>query len=331
MLSRDRGFDIVAVAREALGDALVARSKDDWWACCPFHAEDTPSFHVRRSTGRFKCFGCGESGDAIDFARRVYGLSYPQAVRMLGSSIAMTPGPTTNSGRSARSSGRPPARELIELLAATVPVDQDEEVATYLRSRALDPTAVAARVSLARALPSQAPCPSWAKKAEYPGQRAQPWSCCGYRLIVPLFAPGTWEPVSLRARRIHSGGAKGVAGYGLTSKNLVMADALGRYLLAHSRMPDDWPKGECGRVLIAEGEPDFWTLATHWPDAHAAPAVLGIVSGSWTPEVAHCIPSGTRVEIRTDADAGGERLADAIIHDLAGRCQLERVTPRARS
>ena len=39
--------------------------------CCPFHNEKTPSFYVSPQTGRFKCFGCGEGGDAIHFIEKV--------------------------------------------------------------------------------------------------------------------------------------------------------------------------------------------------------------------------------------------------------------------
>lgn len=38
--------------------------------CCPFHNEKTPSFYVSPQTGRFKCFGCGEGGDAIHFIEK---------------------------------------------------------------------------------------------------------------------------------------------------------------------------------------------------------------------------------------------------------------------
>ncbi|NCZ86935.1 MAG: DNA primase, partial [Actinobacteria bacterium] len=34
---------------------------------CPFHAEKTGSFNVRDETGRYKCFGCGASGDVFTF------------------------------------------------------------------------------------------------------------------------------------------------------------------------------------------------------------------------------------------------------------------------
>ncbi len=36
-------------------------------ACCPFHAENTPSFKVHADQQYFKCFGCGASGDVFDW------------------------------------------------------------------------------------------------------------------------------------------------------------------------------------------------------------------------------------------------------------------------
>ena len=52
-------------------------------ACCPFHNEKTPSFHVNASRGFYHCFGCGESGDAIKFVQRMDGLSFVEAVKKL--------------------------------------------------------------------------------------------------------------------------------------------------------------------------------------------------------------------------------------------------------
>lgn len=51
---------------------------------CPFHQEKTPSFHVRDGEMRFKCFGCGASGDIFAFVMRLRGLSFPEAVQELG-------------------------------------------------------------------------------------------------------------------------------------------------------------------------------------------------------------------------------------------------------
>jgi hypothetical protein len=51
---------------------------------CPFHQEKTPSFFVFQDHGRWRCFGCGEHGDAIDFLRRSRGLSFHEALQALG-------------------------------------------------------------------------------------------------------------------------------------------------------------------------------------------------------------------------------------------------------
>lgn len=50
---------------------------------CPLHDERTPSFFVFQDN-RFKCFGCGESGDAIDFTQKMYGLTFQDALKQLG-------------------------------------------------------------------------------------------------------------------------------------------------------------------------------------------------------------------------------------------------------
>lgn len=52
-------------------------------ACCPFHNEKTPSFHINNSKGFYHCFGCGESGDAIKFVQKMDGLSFVEAVKSL--------------------------------------------------------------------------------------------------------------------------------------------------------------------------------------------------------------------------------------------------------
>jgi|GEM_PF-912429 len=54
--------------------------------CCPFHAEDTPSFTLfvgQDGTERFFCFGCGEKGDVLDFVQKVKGVNLPEAIRIL--------------------------------------------------------------------------------------------------------------------------------------------------------------------------------------------------------------------------------------------------------
>src|SRR5262245_47729601 len=52
-------------------------------ACCPFHAEKTPSFTVNPSRNTFKCFGCGKAGTAIRFVMDYESLPFVDAVKKL--------------------------------------------------------------------------------------------------------------------------------------------------------------------------------------------------------------------------------------------------------
>lgn len=61
----------------------VKRSGTTFKANCPFHNEKTPSFHINPQRQSFKCFGCGEGGDAFSFVMKHEGLSFVDAVRRL--------------------------------------------------------------------------------------------------------------------------------------------------------------------------------------------------------------------------------------------------------
>lgn len=50
---------------------------------CPFHTEKTPSFTVSPSKNIYKCFGCGEGGNAVQFLMEHEQLSFPEALRYL--------------------------------------------------------------------------------------------------------------------------------------------------------------------------------------------------------------------------------------------------------
>ena len=58
-------------------------SRGDYWACCPFHGEKSPSFHCEDRKGRYHCFGCGVSGDHFRFLTDLEGLSFPEAVQQI--------------------------------------------------------------------------------------------------------------------------------------------------------------------------------------------------------------------------------------------------------
>ncbi|MDR2268954.1 MAG: DNA primase [Rickettsiales bacterium] len=60
-----------------------------WWGCCPFHNEKTPSFSVNEEMGIFKCFGCGEGGDIITFLMKKNNIGYIDAVRELAAIVGV--------------------------------------------------------------------------------------------------------------------------------------------------------------------------------------------------------------------------------------------------
>ncbi len=59
-------------------------------ACCPFHNEKTPSFHVNADRQTFKCFGCGEGGSVFDFVMKAERVTFPEALRMLAERAGIT-------------------------------------------------------------------------------------------------------------------------------------------------------------------------------------------------------------------------------------------------
>ena len=72
--------DIVQVIAQHV---QLKKSGIHYVGCCPFHQEKTPSFYVFPHTGTFKCFGCGEGGDAIYFIEKAENKTFVEAVRTL--------------------------------------------------------------------------------------------------------------------------------------------------------------------------------------------------------------------------------------------------------
>ena len=56
---------------------------------CPFHSEKTPSFTVSPSKQFYHCFGCGKSGDAVNFLMEHNGLGFVEAVQDLAAQHGM--------------------------------------------------------------------------------------------------------------------------------------------------------------------------------------------------------------------------------------------------
>jgi len=86
MIPKETVDQILDTARieEVIGDFVALKRRgSSYVACCPFHNEKTPSFHVTPSKGIYKCFGCGKAGSAVGFVMEYEHMTYPEALRYL--------------------------------------------------------------------------------------------------------------------------------------------------------------------------------------------------------------------------------------------------------
>ena len=203
----------------------------------------------------------------------------------------------------------------------------DAEASAYLAGRGIDPVRVA-DLDAARALPLDVR-PSWTVHRPDEDRPAAPWADTGHRLLVPMFDASAVMR-NVRARYLGAGpcGRKGSARGSVAG--LVFACPLARQVLERGARPSWWTDdAPAFRVIVAEGEIDFLTWATEASDANEhAPAVIGIVSGSWTAELAARIPDGAEVVVRTHADRGGVEYATKVLETLAPRIAARRVVVR---
>ncbi|WP_194843613.1 DNA primase [Candidatus Clavichlamydia salmonicola] len=75
-------IDIIEVISEHIS---LKRQGSTYKGLCPFHAEQTPSFLVKRGDNHYHCFGCGAHGDAIGFLMSYMNFSFTQAIEFLAS------------------------------------------------------------------------------------------------------------------------------------------------------------------------------------------------------------------------------------------------------
>ena len=88
--------------------------RGDFWACCPFHGEKTPSFHADDRRGIYHCFGCGATGDHFRFLTEKTGASFPEAVERLAG-IAGVPMPARDEHQERRDEARRTLYDVLEI------------------------------------------------------------------------------------------------------------------------------------------------------------------------------------------------------------------------
>jgi len=72
--------DLVALVGERVA---LKRSGKNWKGLCPFHADKTPSFYVSPDIGTYKCFACGEKGDAFTWVMKTQNFDFREALEFL--------------------------------------------------------------------------------------------------------------------------------------------------------------------------------------------------------------------------------------------------------
>lgn len=120
----------------------------NFFALCPFHSENTPSFSVSPSKQFYHCFGCGKHGTAITFLMEYEGLPFREAVFSLADSIGM---PLPEEEQNATTSRSRVSKNKIAQLHEVMQRANDfyrnnlkkfPEVMFYLESRGLEPKTI---------------------------------------------------------------------------------------------------------------------------------------------------------------------------------------------
>lgn len=69
---------------EIIGERISVHKAGSYYrALCPFHHESSPSFFIDENLGRYKCFGCGESGDVFNFLQKYENLTFYESLELL--------------------------------------------------------------------------------------------------------------------------------------------------------------------------------------------------------------------------------------------------------
>jgi len=141
-----RAADIAEVAR-AFRLELKPAGNHTWKACCPFHNEKTPSFHIDTTKQVYHCFGCGEGGSIVTLVKKLLNTDFVGAMQWLAERYNITiPAQTHGGENSAEAAQRRQFREDgMRLLAEAASFFQEQlrspvgtEARQYLAERGID-------------------------------------------------------------------------------------------------------------------------------------------------------------------------------------------------
>lgn len=192
----------------------------NYWACCPFHHEKTPSFSINAVDGYYHCFGCGVSGDVIGFVKGYENVDFMQAVQILASRVGLEV-PAYNEKTAQETADKKKKRDrLLSLMRDTARFylgnlysGRGGEYLSYLRSRGISPS-TAKKFGLGASLDFTA-LPSYLLAQGYTREECVDSGACsltedgklldaeGKRLIVPIINHFD-EVIAFGGRRIEN-------------------------------------------------------------------------------------------------------------------------------
>jgi len=130
---------------DVIGEVVqLTKAGRNFLGLCPFHGEKTPSFNVVEDKQFYHCFGCGKSGDVFKFIEDYRGVSFMEAVQIVGDQVgiqvqALAP----SQSRGHQADGKQPFYEIHQEAAKfyhaiLMTTKMGEEARQYLYDRGLD-------------------------------------------------------------------------------------------------------------------------------------------------------------------------------------------------
>ena len=130
---------------DVIGEVVqLIKAGRNFLGLCPFHGEKTPSFNVVEDKQFYHCFGCGRSGDVFKFIEDYRGVSFMEAVQIVGDQVGIrVQSLPPSQSRPQQADGKQPFYEIHQEAtkfyhAILMTTKMGEEARQYLYDRGLD-------------------------------------------------------------------------------------------------------------------------------------------------------------------------------------------------
>ena len=129
---------------DVIGEVVqLTKAGRNFLGLCPFHGEKTPSFNVVEDKQFYHCFGCGKSGDVFKFIEDYRGVSFMEAVQIVGDQVGIHVQTHAPQSRGQQADGKQPFYEIHQEAAKfyhaiLMTTKMGEDARQYLYNRGLD-------------------------------------------------------------------------------------------------------------------------------------------------------------------------------------------------